>query len=183
MRSFMQFPEGSIGFYLDWRSQEPGIAAALSGDETLMADYLGGDIYLPLAVMCGLTNETDPVRWKKTNNGVRDRMKPLQLGINYGMSVPSLARGLNRHSLIASEIIQRHKRRYPKFWQWRDDMVTAAMFDRRIESSFGWPMRITHSPNKENDLQFSMPKRWCRNAPVGDGAPDRGRYRADHVDT
>jgi hypothetical protein len=22
MRSFIQFPEGSIGFYLDWRSQE-----------------------------------------------------------------------------------------------------------------------------------------------------------------
>src|SRR5262249_22498983 len=30
MRSFMQFPIGSIGFYLDWRSQEVGIAAARS---------------------------------------------------------------------------------------------------------------------------------------------------------
>jgi DNA polymerase I-like protein with 3'-5' exonuclease and polymerase domains len=81
-------------------------------------------------------------------------MKPLQLGINYGMGVPSLARGLNRHPLIASEIIQLHKRRYPKFWQWRDDMVMAAMFDRRIESSFGWPMRITHSPNKRTLYNF-----------------------------
>ena len=74
----------------------------------LQADYLAGDIYHSLAVMCGLTNETDPVRWKNENGGVRDRMKPLQLGINYGMGVPSLARGLNRHPLIASEIIQRH---------------------------------------------------------------------------
>jgi hypothetical protein len=28
-------------------------------------------------------------------------MKSLQLGINYGMGVPSLARGLNRRPLIA----------------------------------------------------------------------------------
>jgi hypothetical protein len=31
-------------------------------------------------------------------------MKPLELGINYGMGVPSLARGLNRHPLIASKL-------------------------------------------------------------------------------
>jgi hypothetical protein len=28
MRSFMVFPPGTIGFYLDWRSQEVGVAAA-----------------------------------------------------------------------------------------------------------------------------------------------------------
>ena len=74
---------------------------------------------------------------------MRDRMKPLQFGINYGMGVPSLARGLDRHPLIASEIIERHKRRYPRFWQWRADMVQAAMFERRIESVGGWPLRIS----------------------------------------
>lgn len=113
MRSFMQMPEGSIGFYLDFRSQEVGIAASRSDNSMLKADYLAGDIYHSLALMCGLTDDPDPVHWKKVNGGVRDRMKPLQLGINYGMGVPSLARGLNRHPLIASEIIQLHKRRYP----------------------------------------------------------------------
>lgn len=48
--------------------------------------------------------DRDPVHWKKTNGGVRDHMKPLELGINYGMGVPSLARGLNRHPLIASKL-------------------------------------------------------------------------------
>ena len=32
MRSFMVFPPDKIGVYLDWRTQEVGIAAALSGD-------------------------------------------------------------------------------------------------------------------------------------------------------
>src|SRR5262249_54147904 len=43
MRSFMRFPEDKIGVYLDWRTQEVGVAAALSGDEALTRDYLSGD--------------------------------------------------------------------------------------------------------------------------------------------
>jgi hypothetical protein len=64
-------------------------------------------------------------------------MKQLQLGINYGMSVPSLARGLDRHPVIASTIIEKHKPTYPLLWEWRADMVQRAMLERRIESIFG----------------------------------------------
>jgi hypothetical protein len=156
MRSFMIFPFGSIGFYLDWRSQEVGVAAALSDDRALMDDYADGDIYHSLARLCGLTDDPDPIHWKKLNRSMRDRMKPLQLGINYGMGVPSLARGLDRHPLIASEIIERHKRRYPRFWQWRADMVQTALLERRIESVFGWPLHISHSVNQRTLYNFPM---------------------------
>ena len=156
MRSFMAFQPETIGFYLDWRSQEVGVAAAESGDQTLIDDYLGGDVYHALARLCGLTDDPDPIGWKKLNRPQRDRMKPLQLGINYGMGVPSLARGLDRHPLIASEIIERHKRRYPRFWQWRADMVQGAMLERRIESIGGWPLAITHSPNQRTLYNFPM---------------------------
>ena len=64
MRSFMKFPPDKIGLYLDWRTQEVGIAAARSGDAALAEDYLSGDIYHALAVLCGLTNDTDIKRWK-----------------------------------------------------------------------------------------------------------------------
>ena len=87
---------------------------------------------------------------------VRNRMKPLQLGINYGMGVPSLARGLNRHPLIASAIIERHRREYPRFWQWRENMVETAMLERKIESVFGWPLRISTSPNIRTLYNFPM---------------------------
>ena len=156
MRSFLVFPPGTIGFYLDWRSQEVGVAAALSGDQTLMDDYLSGDVYHALARLCGLTDDPDPFRWKKLNRAQRDRMKPLQLGINYGMGVPSLARGLDRHPAVASEIIERHKRRYPRFWQWRADMVQTAMLERRLESVGGWPLYITTSPNQRTLYNFPM---------------------------
>jgi hypothetical protein len=158
MRSFMVFPPDVIGLYLDWRTQEVGIAAAASDDPALKADYASGDIYHALARLNGLTNEPNPVRWKKDPNNVpvRNRMKPLQLGINYGMGVPSLARGLNRHPLIASAIIERHRRRYPRFWEWRENMVQNSMLNRRIESTFGWPLHITTSPNQRTLFNFPM---------------------------
>jgi len=156
VRSFIVFPPDTLGVYLDWRSQEVGIAAAQSGDQALMDAYRGGDIYHALALACGFTNDPDPLHWKHHNSEMRQRMKTLQLAISYGMGVPSLAKGLNRHPLIASGIIERHRRIYPRFWQWRDDMVLTAMLERRIESAFGWPLRITTSPNRRTLYNFPM---------------------------
>jgi DNA polymerase-1 len=156
VRSFMMFPADRIGVYLDWRSQEVGVAAAHSEDMQLIADYLGGDVYHGLAKLCGLTDDPDPVRWKKADPEVRQRMKPLQLGINYGMGVPSLAKGLDRHPLIASTIIERHKRTYPRFWEWRANRVQTAMLERRIETEFGWALHLSHAPNKRTLYNFPM---------------------------
>jgi DNA polymerase I-like protein with 3'-5' exonuclease and polymerase domains len=156
MRSFIVFPADHIGVYLDWRTQEVGIAATMSGDPALMDAYRGGDVYYALARTCGFTTDPDPEHWKKNNPDMRQRMKTLQLGINYGMGVPSLARGLDRHPLIASGIIEQHRRIQPIYWQWRDDVVMRAMLDRRIESVSGWPLRITTSPNKRTLYNFPM---------------------------
>ena len=49
LRSFMKFPADKIGLYLDWRTQEVGIAAARSGDEALAEAYSSGDVYHALA--------------------------------------------------------------------------------------------------------------------------------------
>jgi hypothetical protein len=156
LRGFIRFPVDAIGGYLDFRTQEVGVAAAESGDAALMRDYQSGDVYHALARMCGLTADPDPLRWKRAHPDMRQRMKPLQLAISYGMGVPSLARGLDRHPLIASEIIETHKRTYPRFWEWRAARVQEAMLTRRIESAFGWLLRITTSPNPRTLFNFPM---------------------------
>ena len=157
MRSFMKFPEDSIGVYLDWRTQEVGVAAAFSGDERLATDYAAGDIYHALAMMCGLTDDTNIEHWKHDCKDQRQRMKALQLGISYGMGVRSLSKGLDRHPLIASEVILRHQRKYPKFWQWRAEQVQEAMLTRRMEAEYdGWPLHLSTSPNKRTLYNFKM---------------------------
>ena len=156
MRSFIVFPPDTIGVYLDWRTQEVGIAAALSRDQQLIDAYQTGDVYHALAVACGFTDDLDSQHWKKSDPEMRNRMKRLQLAINYGMGVPSLAKGLNSHPLIASNIIEKHRRIYPQYWQWRDEMVNAAMLRREMRSVFGWPLRISTSPNKRTLYNFPM---------------------------
>jgi len=156
LRSFMVFPPDTIGVYLDWRTQEVGIAAAESGDARLKRAYGDGDVYHALAHMCGLTSDPNRERWKRESPDVRQRMKMLQLAIIHGIGVPALARGLDRHPLIASEIIERHKRTYPRFWEWRAGVVEDAMLARRIESCFGWPLHIATSPNERTLYNFPM---------------------------
>jgi DNA polymerase I len=155
LRSFMRFPPDKIGLYLDWKAQEIGIAAALSGDKALQEAYQV-DVYYALARMCGLTSDPDPKHWKKHNSEQRTRMKALQLGVNYGMGVPSLARGLDRHPLVAGRIIELHQRTYVPFWNWRNNAVMQALLDRRIETVFGWPLHITTSPNLRTLYNFPM---------------------------
>jgi DNA polymerase family A len=154
MRSFMVFPPDTIGVYLDWRTQEVGVVAVQSGDLALQEAYRSGDVYHALARTCGFTDDPEPKRWKQHNPAMRQRMKCLQLGINYGMGVPSLAKGLNRHPLIASGVIEQHKRTHARFWQWRNEAVMAAMLRRRVESISGWPLHITTSPNQRTLYNF-----------------------------
>jgi len=155
LRSFMVFPADKIGLYLDWKAQEVGIAAALSGDKTLQAAYQK-DVYYALARMCGLTSDPDPKHWKDNNKQVRNRMKALQLGINYGMGVSSLAKGLDRHPLVAGRFIEIHQRVHAPFWRWRDNAVMQALLDRRIETTLGWPLHLTASPNLRTLFNFPM---------------------------
>jgi DNA polymerase-1 len=105
-----------------------------------------------------LTN-LDAASWKMTDEGKsqRQRMKALQLGINYGMGVQSLSRGLGHHPIIGSEVIVRHQQRYADYWTWRAGVVERAMLERTIVSEFdGWPLHITHTPNKRTLYNFPM---------------------------
>jgi hypothetical protein len=156
MRSFMVFQPDRIGVYLDWRTQEVAVAAARSGDPALLEAYRGGDVYYAFARAAGLTKDPDQKHWAKHDITMRQRMKALQLGVNYGMGVTSLARGLNRHPLIASNLIEHHHRIYSRFWPWRDEQVQAAMLTRRMESVFGWPLRVSTSPNRRTLYNFPM---------------------------
>jgi DNA polymerase I len=156
MRSFMVFPPGKIGLYLDWRTQEVAVAAALSGDKALIEAYQQGDVYHAFALASGLTKNPNRKHWKDTEPALRQRMKSLQLGINYGMGVPSLAKGLNRHPVIASNLITQHRRLYPRFWQWRDERVELAMLQRCAETVFGWPLHLSTSPNQRTLFNFPM---------------------------
>jgi DNA polymerase I-like protein with 3'-5' exonuclease and polymerase domains len=154
MRGFMVAPPEKILVYLDWASQEIAVLAAKSRDPMLMHDYTHSDVYHALARVTGFTDNPDPDHWKESNPDQRQRMKSLQLAINYGMSVPTLARGLNRHPLIASTVMHRYNTHYAVARQCA--VTEATMLSREIKSVLGWPLRLSTSPNKKTLFNFPM---------------------------
>ena len=74
--------------YIDFSSQEMGIAAGLSGDERLIEAYNAGDPYLAFAKQAGLI----PVDATRDSHAIiRDQCKVVVLGLNYGLGSEKMA--------------------------------------------------------------------------------------------
>ena len=86
MRSFMKPLPGTAFAQADFGAEEVGIAAALSGDPVLIADYRSGDPYRQFAAAAlGIQSPTKQQR---------QIYKATVLGRIYGLGVASLARNL-----------------------------------------------------------------------------------------
>jgi DNA polymerase I len=85
-----------------------------------------------------------------------DSVAMQNLGINYGMTVPSIAKRLDRHPLAASNLLELHRRTYPRYWAWREQQADQAMLSRHMMSDDGWPLWITESPNRNTLYNYPM---------------------------
>jgi DNA polymerase family A len=136
---------------LDWSAQEIGIAARLSGDPALIADFQSGDPHMQFAIRAGLA----PLWATQRSHGpLRDAIKPVSLGVGYGMSKYGAAAATGKSLLWASEILAAHRHAYPTFMQWQHDMVTQAMFDEHIVSPLGWPMAVHVGTRRRTLLNY-----------------------------
>ena len=139
--------------YIDWSSQEIGIAAALSGDENLKNAYLVGDTYLAFGKQCG---RLPPHATKETHGAERELLKACVLGINYAMGERSLALRIGQPEIVARDMLRAHRATYPKFWSWSDAAVDIAMQGRALWTVFGWPIRAGANPNPRSLRNFPM---------------------------
>jgi DNA polymerase-1 len=95
--------------YVDWSSQEIGIAAALSGDEKLRAAYLAGDVYLAFGKQAG---RLPPDATKESHAEPREILKQCVLGIGYGMEEATLAARIQQPKIVARELLRAHRNTY-----------------------------------------------------------------------
>ena len=118
MRSFIKPPPGMALAQVDFGAEEIGIAAALSGDPVLQADYLSGDPYRQFAAAAlGILNPTEQQR---------QIYKATVLGRIYGLGVASLARNLGISKAQAQRIIDQMNARYPVLNAWLQRVTTKA---------------------------------------------------------
>jgi DNA polymerase-1 len=139
--------------YIDYAQQEFGIAAALSGDENMLKAYSSGDPYLQFAIMAGAvpreaTKQSHPIE--------RELFKTCQLGVQYGMEADSLAMRINRSPAHARELIDLHRRTFPKYWAWSDRVQDFAMLYGKLTATFGWQVHVGTRANPRSLRNFPV---------------------------
>ncbi len=122
---------------LDFAQQEFALAGALSGDEKMRAAYASGDAYLGFAIQCGALPK-DAQRGQPGVDAIRDVYKIASVAIMYGVQAPGLADILGIAELRAGAIMFRHRRTYPRYWEWSDEIAAGAAFEGVMETARGW---------------------------------------------
>lgn len=141
LRGLVKEQPGRALAYLDWSSQEIAIGAALSGDERMAQDY-GADFYLSIAKAAGIAPAHAT---KHSHEAVREQCKPIGLGVNYGMGAKTAAAKAGINIAAARGLLHALKVTYPKFWQWVEDTIAAALFRGRMSTMFGWQWFLPRS--------------------------------------
>jgi DNA polymerase-1 len=140
LHGLLRPPPGFALVELDWTGQEYAIAAALSGDPGMIADYQTGDPHWAFGVRAGLVSAD---AGKADQKEFRDKiLKPITHGQNYGMTPYGIAAKTGRSLLWARDAHTRHRQTYPVFHRWLGDIVAQAKFDEVMTTPFGWPMAV-----------------------------------------
>ncbi len=139
LRSLIRPRPGRAVAYVDWSQQELAIAAALSGDPGMRDAYTSGDFYLAFAKMAGAVPAGAT---KQTHAKERDQFKTVALGVLFGLGADSLARKIGEPPYKGRELLGLHRRAFPRFWAWIEDVETAAMLTGTMRTVFGWTLHL-----------------------------------------
>ena len=141
-RNFIRPDNGKVLLYLDYKSQEPAIQAALSGDENLLAAYNSGDIYLYTAKLAGAAPQEAT---KKSHPKIRELYKVAFLANGYGQEAYGLSKRLNIPLSTAKKIRVDILNVYQKYFKWINAVVSKAMQRGYIKTVFGWTYHLSHN--------------------------------------
>ena len=148
LRSLIKPEPGRAIAYVDWSSAEFGIAAALSGDERMKAAYETGDIYMAFAIEAGAAPKGAT---KVTHQEIRDLYKVVVLATQYGQTAVGLSKAIGKPVWEAQGLLDLHRRVYGQYWEWSEWRSQSAVFDRKIDTVFKWPLHV-HARTKPNTI-------------------------------
>lgn len=153
LRSLIRPEPGMALAYIDFSSQEIGVAAALSGDAAMQRAYISGDPYLSFAIDAGLAPQGAT---KATHKALRDRCKAIVLGTLYGMQEKTLAANLDIQTAEARVLLKAHRHTYATFWAWTQRATDSAMLLGYLDTVFGWRLHVTANTRPTSLLNHPM---------------------------
>jgi hypothetical protein len=151
LRGLIKPAEGRALAYIDWRSQEVAIAAALSGDAALLEAIRSGDVYLAFAKMAGLVPAEAT---KQSHKQIRDMCKTCVLGINYGMGPETLALRTGLSKREADRLIRRFEQDFPVRTEWLESVIAQAQLRGHLSTRLGWTLKTAphHRPTAQRNF-------------------------------
>jgi DNA polymerase family A len=131
-------PKKSALIYCDYKNEEFAVAAFLSGDTNMIADYGLQDVYQTVAKQLGVT---------------RKNAKVAMLATQYGAGPSRLAGSLNIPFDEAEKVFRYHKKTYADYWRWSDSMLDELKSKgiHRLDGD-GWALRLNGESNGEDLL-------------------------------
>jgi hypothetical protein len=159
LRLLVQPPKGRALLILDWKAQEVGVAAVLSGCEALWKAAADKDPYVTFGLQAGQSEEQ-----AKEN---RPMLKITMLGIQFGMTTHGIA-VRNKISLgKAAWLHHEHQRIYPEFWAYSAAVAKHAC--EALETRWGW--RLWWAPQSRVKVKSTTARNW----PIQSTAAEMGR--------
>jgi hypothetical protein len=158
LRGLVQPPEGSALAYLDFRQEEPAIAACWSEDPAMTHGYqVGGDLYVDFAKRAqAIPAELSTVDAKRRYKGVRDQYKICLLASMYGQQEQSLASRMGRSPLHAALLLEQLRRAYARFIAWIDNEIDCAFARGYMRSRLGWTLHVKPDTRETSLLNYPM---------------------------
>jgi hypothetical protein len=139
--------------YVDWKQQEFGIAAYLSGDPNMRAAFETNDCYLAFGKQAALI-PTDGT--KGTHPQQRGLCKQCVLATQYGQGPAGLADRIGQPEIVARDLLRMHHETYSVFWSWSDAVLDAAMSTNSLHTTFGWHIHVGENPNPRSLRNFAV---------------------------
>lgn len=149
MRIFIDPDPHTSILSVDFSAQEIWIAGVLSNDYNLLQDYGSEDVYLSFAKSINYVPQNATA---KTHSAERNVCKSVVLGLQYGMGNKKLSSSLGVSSDEASFLISSHKKRYWRFWKWRQSYIkTHEITGKSFLSDESWVL-LDNRAHKTGDV-------------------------------
>ena len=142
------YPEPGTGIaLLDWKSQEIGVSAGLSGDVNLMDVFTAEDPYLRFAILAGAV---PPDSTKESHPKERALFKRSLLALQYGCGPRTLGMNLGISLFEAEEIHKMFQKTFSTYYAWAESTWHHGVCRGELYTVNGWRRGTRYDPKRKD---------------------------------
>ncbi len=117
----------------------------------MMTAYRSGDPYLTFGKQAGVIPSWGT---KQTHAAAREQFKVCALSVQFGAEAASIAARLGIPVHRGQELLDLHRRTFPRFWEWSQAAQDIGVLTGRLQSTFGWQVHVEENFNPRSVRNF-----------------------------